>query len=422
MKALYVTMFFSCLAVLSCNRKMIEPVITPRGPQEITLHISLPAATRTVRTPRAGYEDAVNDINVRLVNRTNPNLDRHYYLTSTADFTVSLDAGEYDYYAIANAGKDLSGLSSQEIIDYRFSVEGDIIASQDFSAGMPMSASGRCYLPGDTSLDISLKRCLAMLYLDIVFDYDFFSRIEMQSIQLLNVPSRVRCFGENRGESLVDYPPRPQYSGQENYTEPFFIPENMAGENTAITDPRQKNRSNAPQDATCLKITALCDGIPTNFFIYPGYNDTSDFNLRRNTAFFVLSTIAGADLMDTRISSARFSASAWMVPTMGSTGEGLVMFTVTNDPQNKDFTVMFENVQGMTSFVLDDQIVTEGIYLAPGKDMFVVPREENVLEYHIPYRIIPHAIGDHIARVTLKDSYGTVYSKDASYYVYSYGN
>ena len=47
---------------------------------------------------------------------------------------------------------------------------------------------------------------------------------------------------------------------------------------------------------------------------------------------------------------------------MGSTGEGLVMITVTNDPQNKDFTVMFENIQGMTSFVLEDRIVEERDY------------------------------------------------------------
>mgnify|MGYP005811959935 FL=1 len=107
---------------------------------------------------------------------------------------------------------------------------------------------------------------------------------------------------------------------------------------------------------------------------------------------------------------------------MGSTGERLVMFTVTNDPQNKDFTVMFENIQGMTSFVLEDRIVEERVYQRPGADMSVIQRKENVLEYHIPYRIIPHAVGEHIARVTLKDSYGTVYSKDASYYVYSYDN
>ncbi len=295
MKALYATMLFSCMAVLSCNRKMIEPVITPAGPGEITLHFSLPAETRTLRTPWAEYENAVNNVNVRLVNRVNPNLDRHYYLTSTADFTVSLDAGDYEYYAIANAG-DLSALSSQEIMDYQFSVPGDIVASQNFSEGLPMSAYGTFSLPGDTSLVISLRRCLAKLYLDIIFDYDFFPRIEMQSIQLLNVPARAKCFGENKGQPLLNYPPRPQYSGQDNYIEYFFVPENMAGENTAITDPRQKNRGNAPQEATCLKITALCDGVPTHFFIYPGSNDTSDFNIGRNTAYFVLSTIAAADL------------------------------------------------------------------------------------------------------------------------------
>ena len=64
---------------------------------------------------------------------------------------------------------------------------------------------------------------------------------------------------------------------------------------------------------------------------------------------------------------------------MGSTGEWLVMFTVTNDPQNKDFTVMFENIQGMTSFVLEDRIVEERVYQRPGADMSVIQRKENVL-------------------------------------------
>ena len=87
----------------------------------------------------------------------------------------------------------------------------------------------------------------------------------------------------------------------------FYLPENLQGVVSKITDQRDKNLQNAPDRATCILIEGDKDGRAIYYRIYPGENNTSDFNIRRNRHYTINATIQGENILDTRVSTVKVS-------------------------------------------------------------------------------------------------------------------
>ena len=76
---------------------------------------------------------------------------------------------------------------------------------------------------------------------------------------------------------------------------------NLQGEVPSIADQRDKGPANAPADATFLRIRALRGSKVLDYYIYPGGNNTSNFDIRANTHYRLDIMIRGDAEVDTRI-------------------------------------------------------------------------------------------------------------------------
>ena len=89
-----------------------------------------------------------------------------------------------------------------------------------------------------------------------------------------------------------------------SYNGTFYVPENLQGTVAGITDPTQKAPDKAPEQATCIHIEAVNQtGRKLDYFIYPGENDTDNFDIRRNRRYIVHATVMGENTIDTRVST-----------------------------------------------------------------------------------------------------------------------
>ena len=64
---------------------------------------------------------------------------------------------------------------------------------------------------------------------------------------------------------------------------------------SSVARPQDRTPASAPKGATCFVIEALCDGLPVSYYVYPGGNDTSDFNIRRNSLHLLNITLCGGN-------------------------------------------------------------------------------------------------------------------------------
>ena len=74
----------------------------------------------------------------------------------------------------------------------------------------------------------------------------------------------------------------------------------MQGSVPPITDQRQKNKDNAPDNASYLLIRALAGNKVLTYTVFLGENNTSDFNVRANVQYRFNISILGNNEVDTR--------------------------------------------------------------------------------------------------------------------------
>jgi hypothetical protein len=159
--------------------------------------------------------------------------------------------------------------------------------SADFSVGKP------------NSYTVQLVRTVAKLR----FNINTASNVTVTALSLQNAPCQTKLFpqalpGYNYGKRIIEVPANGSFT--------LYMPENLAGTVSSITDQKQRTAANAPVDATYLKIEG--DVVTANgsgsferksfeSVIYLGGNVTGDFNIKRNTDYRINIAIA-ADLTD----------------------------------------------------------------------------------------------------------------------------
>ena len=259
----------------------VEIRIAPENPNHVT---------------RSTDENTIRDLNFYLCDKAGAVVLHRYQTTTTLRFECP--PGDYTLCAVANMHRDMGDLPSAELAACA------VVYAPDY-ADLPMAgrldATIRSSQRAAVELPpLELRRRVAKVAYDIaVVPAD----IELHSVRVCSVPKSVSLFDDDM----------PQADGYTDTSDTMlsgrgasgilYLPPNPQRTNPAITDPRLKNRDNAPENATYLLIRATRGEKVLAYRIYLGENATSDFNVRSNTCHTLSITIRGDNEVDTRISS-----------------------------------------------------------------------------------------------------------------------
>lgn len=332
----------------------------------VTLTFAAPGMETATRALTPEQEKAVGDVNLWLCHRTNPEVSEHLFLTSGGNVPLRLVGGDYDYYAIANAGKDLGDMQGGDLAAYRAALG----SQDDVERGecLLMSAHGSFTAAEAATIPVRLVRCAAKIELSLSVASEFAPNITLQSVQVMNVPGTVSCFAENRPADVAaffEYAPHP-VSGN-TFAGSFYVPENLAGENSAITDPRHKGWQLAPQGALCIRVRATAGGNKVDYYLFAGENDTSDFNVGRNRRYGLSAVITGISSVDLRVAVTSLSATDWhVVYATGETAESYLQLSGSNIPTSYT-TLSYQLLEGTGTVTID------GITQTPDRPLVVLP-------------------------------------------------
>ena len=246
----------------------------------------------------------------------------HYYTlpantTASANVSVMLrPATGCTVYIIANTnsntwfnGLDVSTLSKLKAATHKFASESEVYGGTSKNLLMSGSGSSLTVKAGQSNAlgTISLERMLAMITFKYKFaTADLGTKLKVTRITLNSVPNTLKV-----GASTGIYPPAVdtplEYSvitspvAGTYYT--AYVPENLRG-TTTNTDEKNKNKD-APAGAICIKlyIDSEVDGGSYVYTVYPGDNNTNDFNIRRNYKY-TLTLNLKSSVTDSRVMAA----------------------------------------------------------------------------------------------------------------------
>jgi len=240
-------------------------------------------------------EEQIEDLNIYAFNTETGKNIAHLYTKNGKG--LELPYGNYEIFVLANAGKDLGGgMTLQGLKQECFRLTS--------SSAIPMSGSENLKLMGDTELPITLTRCTARAEIAVTVS-DAMRNMTIQSIQLKNAAVRGLFFpnggpAANTEDLALEYTENDE---KKTLSRTYNVAENCQGTVATISTQREKNIDNAPDGATYLLINALNENRFCTFRIFLGENNTTDFNLRRNSVHNLNITIYGEDEVDTRLES-----------------------------------------------------------------------------------------------------------------------
>lgn len=267
--------------------------------------------------------------------------------------------------------------------------------SGDTDERFAMSGRQSFTVSGATDVTILLRRCVAKLTLNVT-TAGAFTDFELRSCQVTGVPSCVPFFAESKptADSEVTSFPKSVLSGR-SYSVVLYLPENAQGEVPDITDPRQRSRENAPQYATCIHLEGEASGRKVDYYIYPGSNVTTSFDILRNCHYNLDVTISGANATDMRLST--LGATFTELPRTCCVGDDIFteMRVESTDPDGR-YTLTVEQEKGEGTITFDGAAMTTGIPVA-------LPGGAGIKTARIGY--CPTVAGEAVLTFVLRDAY-----------------
>ena len=363
----------------------------------VTFAVTVPETETVTRALSPEDERQVRDLNIYLFHKTT-DIRKHLFSDDGAgQITATLVRGDYDVFVIANAGGDTGELTREEAERFSLGVPGE--SGLTAAGGLPMSARLSVSVSGTAVIPVSLVRCTAKVTLSLRVDEQTDGEIALQSVRVEHAPGTVALFSDNRAaeSALTDYAKRSVTGNAFSGT--FYIPENLQGVNASITDQRDKSAANAPAAATCLDIRAVAEGREIAYRIYPGANNTTDFNLERNHHYVIDATIRGADAIDTRVSTVDLTFGAIKNPcNVGETVTSSVTVKCTNSP-NRQIYLAAQIVEG------GGALTVNGSAWPPGAAMPFCKGNETRT---VPVTLVPSRSGLIRIRFTVSDDAGYI--------------
>lgn len=244
---------------------------------------------------RAADEKAVQDVNVFLYDVRRIARPQHFYVRGDV-LECSVPVGEYEVYAVANLHEDMGAMDREELLAYEFRVPRSY-------ASLPMSGQAVCTVgPKTQSVTVSVRRNVAKIVCNISLDGTFYD-LKLQSVQMMDMAGSTMLFSENQQarelcsselSTMASYEVR-------KASRTYYLAENCRGEVPGIVNQQQKCADNAPEGATFLRIKAQRGSRQVIYDVYLGENNTTNFDVRRNTVYTLKIVIRGEKETDTRV-------------------------------------------------------------------------------------------------------------------------
>lgn len=396
-------LLFSLLFGASCERSPFDSVPEASQPGGCALTLRFEPDEMRQADTRAADENAVRDINLWACG-TDVGRNVHLYLPGgKTAAALTLIPDNYRFYAVANAGRDLGDMAEAALQTLAASFSGE----PGDGAALPMAARGELRVSGATSLTLRLRRLVSKLSLSLSVAPALQSALAIESVQLLSVPDRCLYFTDNRAADLsqrTDYPVQ-NVSGT-SFSRTYYLPENMAGVNASVASERQKDKAHAPSGATWLRIKGRHNDRPCTYSVYLGANNTTDFNVERNTLQYLNVTLSGSEPTDLRVS--RF-ALALGTPAASYLPLDKVSVPLTFTAENQagnSFTLRCALTQGQGRVLLDGAEITSASVSLPASGC------SRTLTFE------PSAYGQQAAlTLTVSDAEGRQVSRSLSTYI-----
>lgn len=285
----------------ACTEAVEIPVRAPEKQSPVRVELHLTTEQQQAAT-RAMDENCIRDVNLYLYGDT----EYHFYFPSVSSPLVfNVLPGNYRSYAIAKAGQDLGDKNAFKIQFYETAV--DVMVSSD---AIPMTDRGTLAIDGAgrcTPSSLRVTRSAAKIAYTIEVADAVAPSLRLRSVQFCNLPRTIRPFDSGSISSTVEanyYDGEAMPVGNERRTAgTAYLFENLQGSVDTITDQKDKCPENAPACATYLRILAerSADKALVEYIVYPGENNTSDFNVRRNTWHNLELVIRGENEIDNRV-------------------------------------------------------------------------------------------------------------------------
>ncbi len=277
--------------------------------------------------------------------------------------SVALKPGNSTVYFVANVGAEhFASLESATLAAFEADVFDFSDWTGNPDAGLPMVGSFTGPTTETPAEAVKLTRMVSRIEFTCTLDLPTGSttlpsgnslpapQLKLSRVQITNAANNVRykahtltgdalkvcpTFPANANDSdLADnymhYAEDTSVAGKTTFTMVWYVPENLKGAIVPTVDPsltpeeqdklNQKNKSpkNAPAGSTCIELSGdytettevtNSEGQPelatvikdVTYCVYPGQNATTDFNLIRNYAYTIKTTIKGIDDTDTRV-------------------------------------------------------------------------------------------------------------------------
>ena len=399
MKTTFYNLIISLFALYcSCSPLTGDAARLPDGDSvTVTFAVSCPETQIATRALDPSQEKAIRNLNVYLFHKTT-DISKHIYSNDgTQRIDATLVKGEYDLFVIANAGGNLGELTREqaEARALNISEESDLTRNDalPMSARQPVTANQNAVIP------VSLVRLTAKVEFSLTIAPEVSGQIVLQTVQLMNAPRSVSYFADNRASSggLVSFA-KQNITGN-TFSGTYYVPENLQGVKTSITDQKDKNPSNAPAGATYLYVQGTTYGRQVAYYIYLGGNNTGDFNIRRNNRYVVQANINGINTIDTRVSTVDLSFGAIQNPCdIGQSVTSSVTVKCTNSPARQIYLSAMLAEGGGTLNV-------NGSAWTPGAAMpFCKGNEART----VPVTLVPNRSGLIRIRFTVSDDQGYI--------------
>ena len=290
----------------------------------------------TVRSVTGADEKIIKDLWVIQLNEANNAQLKATYMDDLSALTPSSN-GDYKIavplareaskvYFVANTHNPSAYTSSTttatqvEAVAMAVATESDIASAN----GIPMSGiwSGTPDLTGITER-VSLSRAVAKVNFTLSASLPGQERFILKSVTMKQVPKTLHYYRNAASLDTYPYPATPAVMDYQATTYPsidlrnspqsawWYLPENARGTGSATiqTDKAKADKLPTGQAAYCtyIEVTGRYEAVNgtynTTYQIYLGANNTNDYNLKRNTAYNVATTMRGIDVVDTRINT-----------------------------------------------------------------------------------------------------------------------
>lgn len=328
----------TCMSLLAgCTKDLIEESDKPSDGKTITALFTLsPEAVEEidVRSIAGVDERLIKDLWVIQLNAAGSALlqDPQYITTgftsTSTDYKVSIplkrEVSKIYFITNTHSPSAYTGATKTAAVE---AVTKEITAEADLASadGIPMAGvwTGTPDLLGIAGR-VSLSRAVAKVNFNLNALLPHGEKFTLESVTVKQVPQALNYYRDAATLDTYPYPATPSvmdypattYSNVNLIASPqvlwWYLPENARGKGTASiqTDKGVKFPTDPTnQSAYCTYIEvkgwyeAANGTYETTYKIYLGANNTTDYNLKRNTLYNVNTTIRGIDAADTRINT-----------------------------------------------------------------------------------------------------------------------